>query len=65
MGLKGVPEPCYIRESVTWLTSSTEQKFASYNVTQRFYTNQSQCILPDQVPVNPDDVVSIEFHPLL
>jgi len=65
MGLKGVPDPCYIRESVTWLTSSTEQKFASYNVTTRFYNNQSQCIWPDQAAVNPDDVVSIEFHPLL
>ena len=66
MGSNGVPEPCYVRESVSWLTSSTEQKFASYNATNRFYHNESQCILPEQTSaVNPDDVVSIEFFPLL
>ena len=63
MGLNGVPEPCYVRESVSWLTYD---KFASYNATNRFYHNESQCILPEQTSaVNPDDVVSIEFFPLL
>lgn len=59
-----IPEACHIRESISWLTFSTQQTFAFHNVTERFYRNESLCILPNQASaVNPDDVVPIAFTP--
>lgn len=60
------PEPCSIRESVSWLFFSNDEILAFYHATDSFYNNQSQCILSKELSTsaNPDDVVPIEFFPI-
>jgi hypothetical protein len=39
------PEPCYVRDSITWLTDSVDHFNESYRATAAFYKNITPCII--------------------
>jgi hypothetical protein len=57
------PEPCHVRNSVSWLTDSAEHFNKSYWATRDFYNNVTQCIFqgPDGENQTADPTEMIYF----
>lgn len=36
-------DPCFVRETITWLTSSSQEMVESHHGMEEFYSNKSHC----------------------
>jgi hypothetical protein len=53
-------ESCFVQESVSWLTRTSQDIFVSHNATTNFYRKTSQCFSLHKL-VDPDDIIPIPF----
>ncbi|XP_032799049.2 beta-1,3-galactosyltransferase brn [Daphnia magna] len=58
------PEPCYVHDSITWLTDSVEHLNKSHWASAEFYKNVTSCIIEDLDGANQtvDPTKGIEFY---
>ncbi|KAK4010368.1 hypothetical protein OUZ56_019514 [Daphnia magna] len=59
-----IPEPCYVHDSITWLTDSVDHLNKSHWASAEFYKNVTSCIIEDLDGANQtvDPTKGIEFY---
>lgn len=52
LGVEKEPSPCKVYNTVTWSTGSEKHLYKSHLETERFYRNETQCVVPNKHGVN-------------